>query len=187
MTTNKSYLISPVGDQLVKSIWKAHVILWLAKTKWHLFVLLLCLMFLAALAALYPPLSLHNLCQHSLHNLCQLTHWLTDCVEFSFPTWPTFPAYFPYPPELHSPVTYFPPLTYPPICPTHPPDFKPIHPDYLPEPTHNLPEPTCSFRISTKPYKAIPNHTEFEKSDQISQLWWNFIMLSEFSNFDQIP
>ena len=56
-------------------------------------------------------------------------------------------------------------LTYPPICPTHPPDFKPVHPDNLPEPTDNLPEPTCSFRIWTKPYKAIPNHTEFDISN----------------------
>ena len=30
----------------------------------------------------------------------------------------------------------------------------------LPEPKDDLHEPTCSFRILTKPYKAIPNHTK---------------------------
>ena len=128
-------------------------------------------------------------------------HSLIHCLEFSFriltkpyqtylnyqryllswPTWSTWPPDIP----TH--------LIYPPICPTHPPDFKLIHPDNLPEPTHNLPEPTynlpeptCSFRVSTKPYKAIPNLTEFDKSDQISQFWWNFTILTKFHNFNQI-
>ena len=57
----------------------------------------------------------------------------------------------------------------------------PTYPDNLPEPTDNLPgptdslhEPTCSFRILTKPYQAIPNHTmtsptKFHNFDKISQ------------------
>ena len=104
-----------------------------------------------------------------LHNLDQtipyLPEYLTNLANLlSWPTWTTLP------PDI---LTH---LTYPPICPTHPPDFKLTHPD-------NLPEPTCSIRISTKLYKAIPIHTE---SDQISQFWQNFMMFTKFDNFDQI-
>ena len=131
---------------------------------------------------LYPPLSFIHTFINAINN----------CPEFSFrilttpyQTTPnTYPTYFPDPPELNSHLAYpvLPThLTYPPICPTHPPDVKPKYPenlgepkDNLPEPTDNLPEPSYSFIISIKPHQAIPNHTmtnptKFHNFHKISQ------------------
>ena len=105
--------------------------------------------FLAALAALYPPCWL----SHSL------THWLTDCSEFSFRSLTKpYQTYLNYLSDLLSWHTWgtCPPdkpthLTYVPICPTHLPDLlnRPYNLqnriDNHPEPTDNLPKPPDNF------------------------------------------
>ena len=127
------------------------------------------------LAALYPTLWLLDYLM-VLHSASEFRPDHTNYPPnlLSWPTWTTKRPDIP----TH--------LTYPPICPIHPPDFKPIHPDNLPEPTDKLPEPTdnlreqtCSFRILTKPYQSIPNHVraspnKFNNFDKISQFWQNF-------------
>ena len=102
------------------------------------------------------------------------------------PTWPTFPTYFPKSPELPSHLANLP--TWPTHPPSHQTDFKHTHPDNLLGPTHNLPEPTRSFRILTKPYKAIPSltsPTKFHNFYEIWQCWPNLTILTESHNFDK--
>ena len=105
--------------------------------------------------------------------------------------WPTFLNHLKYLTTWHTHPPDIPThLTYLPICPTHQPDLL-TRPYNLPNQIDNHPEPACSFRILTKTYQAIPNHTmttptKFHNFHKILQFPQNVTMLTKFHTFYQI-